>query len=258
MHTRTPPLRSRRAALVSAMAVFSGAVLAVAGSHVGAGPAFAAPPEDASADAARVSHLKGSATRVRGDARVALAVGLSVGVGDSVETGEKSRLELTLPDGSKLRLAPKSKATLDAASFEGKRRERVSLKLGAGRIWSNVVRGTGGGDTFEVRTDNAVTGVRGTSFSILASADASAIVRVYTGTVGVRPGARAPGERKPVAGPSQVSKARWEEIIAKAMEEVRISAAGEIAPASGFEDEGESLAWAEWNRARDGTRDAVH
>jgi hypothetical protein len=238
---------STRTALAAALV---GAAVLVGGAL---GPALAAPPAPPP-DAAQVSHLEGSATRVRGDARVALAVGASVGVGDTVETGERARLELTLPDGSKLRLAPKSKATLDAASFNGKRRERVSLKLGAGRVWSNVVRGTGGADAFEVRTENAVTGVRGTSFSVLASADASAIVRVYTGTVGVRPGARAPGERRPVAGPSQVSKAQWEEIIAKAMQEVRVSAAGEIAPASSFEDEGESLAWAEWNRARDGAR----
>jgi hypothetical protein len=238
---------STRTALAAALV---GAAVLVGGAL---GPALAAPPAPPR-DAAQVSHLEGSATRVRGDARVALAVGASVGVGDTVETGDRARLELTLPDGSKLRLAPKSKATLDAASFNGKRRERVSLKLGAGRVWSNVVRGTGGADAFEVRTENAVTGVRGTSFSVLASADASAIVRVYTGTVGVRPGARAPGERRPVAGPSQVSKAQWEEIIAKAMQEVRVSAAGEIAPASSFEDEGESLAWAEWNRARDGAR----
>jgi hypothetical protein len=77
------------------------------------------------------------------------------------------------------------------------------------------------------------------------------LVRVYTGTVGVRPSAVKKGDRKQVSGPKEIDRRQWEEIVATAMKEVRVSSVGDIAPAQDFEDSGESLEWAQWNQQRD-------
>ncbi|MCC7385479.1 MAG: FecR domain-containing protein [Deltaproteobacteria bacterium] len=180
-----------------------------------------------------------------------LKMGAKVRFGDHVRTAKDTRLELTLPDGSRVRLAGETEVKLTRAGFEGRKRESVSLRLLAGRLWASVVRATGGKDTFEVETANAVSGVRGTSFAVLAASDTSALVRVYSGSVGVRPSAAKAGPRREVPGPQEIDRRQWEEIIATAMKQVRVSAAGDIAPAEDFEDSGDSLEWAKWNQGRD-------
>jgi hypothetical protein len=204
-----------------------------------------AEPGIAAESSAKVTFLNGSA---KAGGRK-LSVGSEVAFGETITTAKSSRVELTFPDGSRVRLAADVKLELQRGAFEGQKRESVSLKLLAGRIWASVVKATGGSDAFEVETKNAVSGVRGTSFAVLAASDTSALVRVYTGTVGVRPIPK--GERKQVPGPTEVDRKQWEEIIATAMKQVRVSAAGDIAPAEDFEDEGESAKWAKWNRERD-------
>lgn len=208
-------------------------------------------PAFAEGAAATVSLLTGAAQPGTDGKLRPLAVGQEVKVGESVKTQKGAKLELSFPDGSRFRVASDAELVLSDADFSGKKRERISLKLLAGRAWASVVKATGGKDSFEVETKNAVTGVRGTSFAVLAAADASALVRVYTGTVGVRPSAVKKGDRKQVSGPKEIDRRQWEEIVATAMKEVRVSSVGDIAPAQDFEDSGESLEWAQWNQQRD-------
>lgn len=186
-----------------------------------------------------------------------LAKGGAVAEGDTIETAEGARLELALPDGSKLRLAEKTKVTLTRGHFEAGGARNVGVGLLVGRVWAKVAKAVSGGDSFEVETRNAVAGVRGTSFAVQAAQDLSAVVRVYAGTVGVRKSAGgaaalAPGrERKQIPGPERIDKKQWEEVIATAMKQVRVSAAGELAPAEDFEDLGDDQEWAMWNQKRD-------
>src|SRR5262249_51456057 len=130
-------------------------------------------------------------------------------------------------------------------------RESVSVGLSLGRLWAKVAKAAGGEQNFEVATKNGVAGVRGTSFAVLAAADASAIVKVYAGTVGVRKASGPAGPRRQISGPKQVDKRQWEEITASAMKQVKISSAGELSPAEDFEDGGSDLEWAQWNKDRD-------
>jgi hypothetical protein len=216
-----------------------------------AAPAFAAAP-------IKVSLLTGKA-EVKSSPEgkgVALAVGKTVSEGDTIETKEKSLLELALPDGSKLRLGASTKVTLTEAHFGANKERNVSVSTWVGRVWAKVAKAVGGSDTFEVETRNAVAGVRGTSFAVHAAADLSAVVRVYAGTVGVRKGdgAEAFGNaktRKQIPGPSQIDKKQWEEIIAGSMKQVKVTAAGEISPAEDFADSGDDVEWAMWNKKRD-------
>lgn len=178
--------------------------------------------------------------------------GAGLAQGDTVRTSAGGRLELTLADGSRLRLGPDTRLTLERHRV-GKADRSVGVAVWVGRVWAKVARRLGGNNAFEVRTQNAVAGVRGTSFTVVAMSDLSAIVQVYTGTVGVKKlGAdyRA-RERKQVPGPERVDKKQWEEIIVTSMKKVQISALGEIAPAQDFEPVGEEVEWAQWNQKLD-------
>src|SRR5688500_15936624 len=172
----------------------------------------------------RVTELIGKAEILRGakgepEDRAAwkpLAKGAQLSIGDAVRTGEKSRLELTLLDGSRIRLGAGSKATLREGRFQGDERQ-VGVTMWVGRLWAKVAKKLGGDSKFEVETANAVAGVRGTSFTVIANQDLSALVRVYSGTVGVRkndgPSFRNRA-RTQVSGPARVDQKQWEEIVA--------------------------------------------
>ncbi len=221
---------------------------------------FAAAPR-AEGPAATVSFLDGEATRTAGGRSERLAQGSGLREGDEVETRKRTRLELTLADGSVVRLGPLSRARLETAAFGRSPDDRkVSARLLVGNVWASVAKAVGGDSRFEVKTDNAVAGVRGTTFRVDAASDRSVVVRVYSGTVAVaggpipRPEHQGTGgkpERKQIAGPQQVTREQWEKIVTNMME-VRVSSDGvpgdpaEFALAKPGEDE-----WEEWNRSRD-------
>lgn len=224
------------------------------------------------APAGSVTFLAGEATRTAGGKAEPLAVGRSVYQGDVLETQRRTRLEVKLADGSVVRLGPSSRAEVQAAAF-GKTVEQrnVSAKLVVGKVWANVAKAVGGEQRFEVKTENAVAGVRGTTFRVDAATDRSVVVKVYSGTVAVasgpipRPEHQGPGttegappggkrQRVQVPGPQQVTREQWEKIVTNMME-VRVSSDGvpgepeKFALASPGEDE-----WEDWNRSRDQAR----
>jgi ferric-dicitrate binding protein FerR (iron transport regulator) len=223
--------------------------------------------------AGTVTFVAGEATRTAaGGKAVTLAAGAPVFQGDVLETQKRTRLEVKLADGSVVRLGPSSRAEVQAAAFGKSVEERkVSAKLIVGKVWANVAKAVGGEQRFEVKTENAVAGVRGTTFRVDAATDRSVVVKVYSGTVAVasgtipRPEHEGPGvqqeqdasgakpkpARTQIAGPRQVTREQWEKIVTNMME-VRVSADGtpsepeRFAIATPGEDE-----WEEWNRTRD-------
>lgn len=237
----------------------------------------------APAPAGSVTFLAGQAQRIAGGKATALSVGAPVYAGDVITTQKRTRLELKLADQSVLRLGPSAKVDLSAAAFGRSVEDRqVSAKLQVGNVWAKVAKTVGGESRFEVKTENAVAGVRGTTFRVDAAVDRSVVVKVYNGTVAVA-GSRIPrpvhgGDdasaepvraddptkvaaapptdptkkvRKQVAAPKQVTKEQWEKIVT-AMMAVRVSADGtatEPEPftvaAAGQDD------WEDWNRERD-------
>lgn len=185
-----------------------------------------------------------------------LAEGAKVREGDALRTGPKSRLELRVPDGSRVRFGAGSQVVLSQGHFGKKGERKVTFTLWLGRVWAKVAKRMGGESTFEVKTQNAVAGVRGTSFTVMAHADLSSVVKVYAGAVGVK---KVEGEtasskrpaRRQVAGPQRIDKKQWEEVIATAMKQVKVTSLGQIQPAEDFTDDGAELEWAMWNKARD-------
>ena len=210
--------------------------------------------------AGKVTFLAGEATRAAAGRTEALAVGSAVREGDVVETRRRTRLEIALADGSLFRLGPGSRATLETAAFGSPGDRKVSARLALGAVWANVARAVGGESRFEVRTANAVAGVRGTTFRVDAARDASVVVKVYGGAVAVSAGpvprpAQTPAspERRQVEGPAEVSREQWERIVTSMMQ-VRVSADGVPAEPEAFAlaDAGKDE-WEAWNRQRDAT-----
>lgn len=251
-----------RAPILAAAALCAAALAAVA-------LAPRAATATAPVPAGTITFLAGEATRAAGGATEKLAVGSAVYQGDQVETLKRTRLELKLTDASVLRLGPLSKVDLDAAAFGKSADDRkVSAKLRVGNVWASVTKALGGEARFEVKTENAVAGVRGTTFRVDASQDKSVVVRVYSGTVAVaagpvpRPEHGGPGaepgkpggkpERRQIAGPQQVTREQWEKIVTGMMQ-VRVAADGTPSEPEQFALAGADE-WETWNRERDAAR----
>lgn len=190
------------------------------------------------ADVGKIAQLDGAATRKAKDGTVEeLKKASPIELGDTLEV-TKGFLKLELTDGSIIALGDKARLVINEADFEGQERKGFSALLQAGSLWTKVKKAVGGAK-YEVQTERAVAGVRGTIFRIDADTLVKAskgksggqgrkasIVRVVEGTVNVRPSAEvakaskgalkkpAPkGPRVQVAGPSEVTEEKWEAIF---------------------------------------------
>jgi hypothetical protein len=198
--------------------------------------------------------------------------------GDVIKTGDGSRVELKFVDRSIVRLGAETTLELHEAFFSGKGgNKKVSAVVKAGRAWANVNKFVGGKNAFDLRSDNAVAGVRGTIFSLARSKDGGTKVSVFGGSVAVdnspwvqalrkrsnsKPAHRrtnkAPiafGSRKEVSlGLREISKKQWEQMVGK-HQTMAIAADGKKSEVASF-DMKDALAgvdgeWIKWNQGRD-------
>ena len=177
-----------------------------------------------------------------------------------LKTDENSRLEIKSEKGT-IRLAPKT-----VFKFFSKKKDENSVMVSIGSVWAKVKKTTDK-KKFEVKTKTAVAGVRGTVFSVTALMDESSLIKVYEGEVGVnnRPIiekknkeeemklAEAKKERKEIPPPfKEISKKQWEEMVAKAMQMIKVSAEGDISAPIAFDLEEEKKDdWVAWNMSLD-------
>jgi hypothetical protein len=191
-------------------------------------------PGLALASIGKISVLEGTAKRTSGGETQELKVGSEIELNDTIEVGPDSNLKLTLTDESVIMLSPGSRLMIDEATFEGQDRKGFAARLGFGKVWAKVKKALAGSDSkFEVQTDRAVAGVRGTIFRVDYDETAKTmvqtqklrmVVRVVEGRVEVSqmvrkavkghvPGGKPPkkGERKQIAAPHhEVSQDEWE------------------------------------------------
>jgi hypothetical protein len=218
--------------------------------------ALAAAPARAQPKSAQVSTLEGRAQKSRaGSPGSELKVGSALAPGDVVETRADSRLEIRFGDGSLLRLGPEARLLLAEAHFAGRAQRRVSARLFFGKLWAKVTSVLQGEQKFQVETENAVAGVRGTTFRVEANADKSVLVRVYDGQVAVGKGgpAAAPpaGERREVPGPQEVTREQWERLVGRQMQ-ILVSADGTPGEPEPFSPDAEQDdPFVRWNQQRD-------
>lgn len=109
--------------------------------------------------------------------------GTSLANGTRLKTGAKSKARLDYPDGSKAEVRPDSELIVRVSNNPKTQPNGAVLFLG--RIWSKVAKSASGDRKFEVRSANAVAGVRGTEFETGVALDGAAMVRVSEGEVAV-------------------------------------------------------------------------
>lgn len=186
--------------------------------------------------------------------------------GDEVRTGPRAKLELLLPDQSRVRFAERSAFRVVRMEPGSPSKPRdVKLHLALGKAWSNVAEAVGRKGDFQMVTDQAAAGVRGTIYRMNVEEDRATLVRVYDGTVHVTGGggelakALPPGPPtpvsgpKPIPGPHKVTMEEWTVII-KAMQQVRVGADGKPEKPRDFTEAEDRDEWVDWNRARDRKR----
>lgn len=120
------------------------------------------------AEVGKVAQLEGEATRTpAGGKAEALQTGSAIEVGDEVEVKAGGNLALLLTDESTLVLAEGSKLRVDEATFSGLDRKAFSARLLLGTVWAKVKKAVAGSPSkFDITTDRAVAGVRGTTFQV--------------------------------------------------------------------------------------------
>lgn len=186
--------------------------------------------------------------------------------GDEVTTGSRSRLELVLPDNSRVRFADNSRfkvMQIEAASDS----RNVRINVAVGRTWANVARAVGGKGRLELSCENAVAGVRGTVYRMNVDDDSSALVRVYDGEVAVSGGGQPleePTATKPpvlsaptkvsgpkkVEGPKKITMEEWVYLV-RSMQQISISRSGVPDKPRSFTEQEDRDEWVDWNRAKD-------
>gem|GEM_PF-2384007 len=103
--------------------------------------------------------------------------------GTRIRTAPAGTVKLRFADGSLTEIKPGSEIIVKASA---KPREKPNgAVVFFGRIWSKVTKSRSGDTAFEVRTANAVAGVRGTEFDTGVAADGTVVVRVSEGRVSV-------------------------------------------------------------------------
>jgi len=183
-----------------------------------------------------------------------------------VKTGPGSRIEITMPDGSKIRLASDSILYLSEARFEKETRD-YRAHLMAGKVYTRARPARSLNEKFIIRTSGAVAGIRGTSFDTILMPDGATRVKCFEGKVWVATWADYArrylneekedeksileqwGKAKEVPGPEEVTEEEWMKIAA-AMMSVTVTADGKIQEPEKFSEE-ETDDWEDWNRERD-------
>lgn len=215
---------------------------------------------------AKITVLEGTASAVCPGQKTAvkLKIGNILKPGCEVSTGDKSRMELLLPDESIVRFSENTRFRILQVANNGASAKRdVKIFMSVGKIWSNVRKALGSKGGFEISCENAVAGVRGTVYRMNVEDDKSALVKVYDGEVSVAAAAAAKEQKAPltgppkpiagptaVAGPKPVSMEEWVYIV-KSMQQIRIRSNGTAEEPKDFKEEEDRDEWVDWNKSRD-------
>lgn len=216
---------------------------------------------------AMVTLIEGTATRIeKGTTEVqSLSQGEFLSEGDRVSTGEDSRIEIKLPDGSYVRYGEATTFELVSASYDATSKQRsINISMILGKTWAKVARLFGGRGRFAVATPTAVAGVRGTVYRLNVDEDNSVTVKVYWGEVVVNSLPKEPADAQPkqfkeptpvsgphpIPGPHPVTMEEWTYIV-KSLEQINIRPDGTVEKPFRFDIQKDLNDWVLWNQQRD-------
>lgn len=118
----------------------------------------------------------------------------TVYVGDKIRTLAKSRCEISLRGGGKLRIGENSELELTSADVKPMKKE-FNANLTKGNIWVSAKVAFGEKKNVSVRTPTAVAAIRGTTYRTTADSSESSVL-VYSGAVDVNSAKKIIEERK--------------------------------------------------------------
>ncbi len=111
-------------------------------------------------------------------------VGNDTFLSDTIITQEKSKVKIVLNDGNVFTVGASTQVTIESFLKPKDGGKHTSLALSFGRLWIKVKTKLNADDSFQVKTANAIAGVRGTHFSVGYNAQTKdSDVLVFDGTV---------------------------------------------------------------------------
>ena len=134
------------------------------------------------AEAASVAFYVGEVTAIRGGKKLPIKTGVVLQQGDEIMTGEKSTLELTYKDGSKVTILENSAAVV--GSNDAKDSDNVALIFG--NIRGKFSKLSKDGTSKKVYTPTNICAIRGTEFNITVSRDGSSYIDLTEGNLNIK------------------------------------------------------------------------
>ncbi len=215
---------------------------------------------------AQVAFLEGTARAFSPEhpEGMALKKGDALAKNQEVRVGERSRMEMRFPDGTIMRFAERAVVKIDDIAYRERDGDKtVKVGLNFGKLWAKVKQLATPGSRVEVRTANAVAGVRGTIYRVNAEEDKSAVVKVYEGSVSVegitRQNVTQPSSSPPVPVPGphavpppyhEVTMEEWH-VIVGSFQQVTITPEGRPSEPADFKLQEDMDDWVRWNLERD-------
>jgi len=134
------------------------------------------------------------------DKWVPASLGKMVGVGDELRTPKDVSIELLFPDGSVIKIAPETHIVIkDFGIIETTKLSTSTIKLMKGKVRAFVYPLINKSSRFNIETENATVGVRGTDFGVTHDLKNSKTKLVcLVGEVGVQSNDEALKDNKPI------------------------------------------------------------
>ncbi|MCH8069928.1 MAG: FecR domain-containing protein [Candidatus Marinimicrobia bacterium] len=194
-------------------------------------------------------------------------------VQDRIRTKARSRAEITLTGGGKMRMGENSELELTEASVKPMKKD-FNANLSKGKIWVSAKAAFGEKKNVAIRTPTAVAAIRGTKYRVEAGEEESSVL-VYDGKVDVNWVENVQEKRKDqiekkgggppkfklgpvqeveapeqVAGPYEVTLEEWITLV-EGMQ-INIRKDGKYYMFEFDKDTDSDLDWVKWNKERDG------
>ena len=112
--------------------------------------------------------------------------GMSLGEGDTIRSGPDSKAVAVFAGKLIMAVEQETEVDLEKLQQSPKKGTNIRLKLNNGQIWNDIGRLRSKRSKFYVETPQAVTGVRGTVFTVQVAPDNTTKVAVVKGSVDVR------------------------------------------------------------------------